>query len=116
MQPSALALLQKRKCAIVDGTAQLDKTDLLFRFSNFISDFICEAIRLPDSDPWQRDEPDDLTQDLAKPRANLDIGHKAWQDPYELLKEKLGDSDLYWEVFDPVAESEAIQATRRRHC
>lgn len=101
----------ERYCAIVDGTAQLDKTDLLYQVYRILTDLISEAIRLPDTDPWQRDEPDDLTQDLAKPRANLDIGHKAWQDPYELLKEKLGDSDLYWEVFDPVAESEAIQGS-----
>jgi hypothetical protein len=56
-------------------------------------------------------EPDDLGQDLSKPRANLEIGHKAWQDLYELLTEKLGDSNLNWDVFDPVAESEAIQAS-----
>jgi hypothetical protein len=103
-----------RYCAIVDSAAQLEKTAFLLQVYRILPELIGEAIRLPDTDPWQRnvpDNPDDLGQDLSKPRANLDIGYEAWKNLYEPLKEKLGGSDLYWEVFDPITESEAIRAS-----
>jgi hypothetical protein len=104
----------ERFCAIVDGAAHLEKTAFLLQVYRMLPELIGEAIRLPDTDSWQRnepDDPDDLGQDLSKPRANFDIGDEAWGGLYQSLKEKLGDSNLYWEVFDPITESEAIRAS-----
>jgi hypothetical protein len=107
----------ERYCAIVDGATRLGKTTFLLQIYRILPEVISEAIRLPDTDPWQRNElddpnePDNLGQDSLKPRANTDIGPKAWQDLYGLLKEKLEDSNLYWQVFDPIKDSEAIRAS-----
>ena len=34
-----------------------------------------------------------------------------WGRLYELLKDKLEDWDLYWQVFDPTKDSEAIRGS-----
>jgi len=31
-----------------------------------------------------------------------------WEQLYGVLKEKLGDWDLYWQIFDPTTDSEAV--------
>jgi hypothetical protein len=109
--------IAERYCAIVDASTQMDKIGFLFKVYRILPELIGDAISLPDTDPWERNvpddpnEPDDMGQDLSKSPVNLDMRHEAWQVLYESLKEKLGDSNLYWEVFNPVTESEAIQAS-----
>jgi hypothetical protein len=34
------------------------------------------------------------------------VGYDEWQRMYQSLKQKLGDWDLYWEVFDPRLKSD----------
>ncbi|MBZ5693856.1 MAG: DUF5063 domain-containing protein [Acidobacteriia bacterium] len=107
----------ERYCAIVDAAAQMDKTQLLLQVYRILPELIGGAIRLPDTDPWRRNEPDDpnepvdLGQESSRPRIDVEMEYKTWQNLYELLQEKLGDSNLYWEVFDPVKETEAIQGS-----
>jgi len=37
--------------------------------------------------------------------------HEEWQQLYNYLKQKLGDLNLYWQVFDPTKNNEAIHGS-----
>jgi hypothetical protein len=37
--------------------------------------------------------------------------YEQWEQIYSLLKEKLGDWDPYWQVFDPTTDKEAVCGT-----
>ena len=35
-----------------------------------------------------------------------------WRQLYNLLKEKLGNWDVYWQVFNPITDKEAVRDPR----
>ena len=70
---------------------------------------IGEAIRLPTTELNNDDE----TEETSRPTlpAGTRMNEKERLRLYNLLKEKLGDWDLYWQVFDPTKDTEAIYGT-----
>jgi len=48
---------------------------------------------------------------MSQIEAKARIGHEEWNQLYNALKEKLGDWDLYWQVFDPTKDNKAIYGT-----
>jgi hypothetical protein len=80
-------------CSIVDSASNLDRTELLGKLYRILPLLIGEAIGLPDVQPSDNDE---------------QIENSEWKQVHNLLKEKLGDWDLYHQVFDPTEDDEAI--------
>jgi Domain of unknown function (DUF5063) len=48
---------------------------------------------------------------ISKIRAETKMKQQEWGQLYDSLKEKLGDWDLYWMVFDPRTDNEAIHGS-----
>ena len=88
-------------CAVVDSSRNLDRVEFLFRIYKILPRLIQSGIDLPliscnDDDP-----------EVSKTNRNR-MKVPEWDELYKHLKEKLGDWDLYWQVFDPTADSEAL--------
>ena len=90
-------LIAQRFCALVDSVPRLDRKELLFQFYRILPQLISEATGLPDVE---------LADDVACSKSRL--SHEQWTQLYDRLKETLGDWDLYWQVFDPTKDNEAI--------
>lgn len=109
MQFGAVA---RRYCALVDASVDLEKDQFLLQMYRILPDLLVEAIRLPDTDPWRRNEEEDGNDDFPATDTSEDMTHEEWSVLYNLLKEKLGQDDLYWMIFDPTSEdNEAIRGT-----
>ncbi len=100
-----------RFCALVDTARSLDRAELLLQLYRILPVLLTEAIVLPDVDLYGRDEPDDPNEDLSDNRVRAPMGTDEWRELYQSLKEKFGDADVYWEVFDPTVKEEAIAAS-----
>jgi uncharacterized protein DUF5063 len=92
----------QRFCFLVDSAAALDKSEFLTRVYRTLPELIGEAMLLPEV-VW----PDDDDEDEESLMHCQDHGvvltrHEDWSALYNSLKEKLGDWDLYWQVFDPI--------------
>jgi len=90
-------------CGAVDSASALDRVELLSRLYEILPRLIHQGIGLPSlswSDGYTREETKQTRMKEAE-----------WWQLYELLKEKLGDWDLYWQVFDPTKDSEAIRGS-----
>lgn len=102
----------RRYCTLVDGAADLEKDQFLLQMYRILPDLIVEAIRLPDTDPWKRNEEEDGSDDFPANDTSEEMGYEDWSVIYNLLKEKLGHDDLYWTVFDPTSDdNEVIRGT-----
>jgi hypothetical protein len=102
----------RRYCALVDVSVDLEKDQFLLQMYRILPDLLVEAIRLPDTDPWKRNEEEDGSVDFPAKDASAQMSHEEWSALYNLLKEKLGHDDLYWTVFDPTSEdNEVIRGT-----
>lgn len=73
-------------------------------------ELVGEGIRLPDTDPFERDK-DEADDDSPLPPMREGITYQECAVVYNLLKEKLGEDDLYWTVFDPTKDNEVIRGT-----
>jgi hypothetical protein len=93
-------------CSVVDSASSLDKTELLTTLYPILPALISEAISLPDV---SRDDDDELQEKSKRGSLRIDgLSEQEWGELYNFLKEKLGDWDLYHQVFDPTEDSEAI--------
>jgi uncharacterized protein DUF5063 len=101
----------QRYCALVDAAGDLDKTGFLLSIYRILPELIDQAIRLPDTDPFESDVEDDPNEDLSVARPDARMSQRESGRLYELLKEKLADANLYWTIFDPTETSEAIQGS-----
>jgi uncharacterized protein DUF5063 len=100
----------KQFCSAVDSASKTDRTDLLFQIYRILPKLIDEAISLPDvrlSDIGNGVEGNSEPASLVSVRQAV----QEWGQLYNSLKEKLGDWDLYWQVFDPCADNQAIAGT-----
>jgi len=88
--------------AIVESSAELENRQFLFRLYQILPDLISQAIRLPDIELADDEDPD---------RPGTRRTHEEWKKLYEQMKTKLGESDLYWQVFDPTKDTEVIRGT-----
>jgi len=92
-------------CSIVDAAAGADKTALLLDIYRVLPHLISEAVNLPEITLA-----DGNSEIMAPPRPAILARQtqEEWNHLYFLLKERLGDWDLYWQVFDPTKDKEAI--------
>jgi hypothetical protein len=100
----------QRFCAIVDAAPRLDKIEFLVQVYRILPELIGEAIHLPHVELGD-DEDQVYESSLRQFRAKARMIEKEWGQLYDSLKEKLGDWDLYWQVFDPTKDNEAIHGT-----
>ena len=97
----------RRFCAVVDSASGFEKKELLSQFYRILPKLIDEAIHLPDVELSDNDEQIKKNTNGAS-RRKARQGEQEWGQLYNLLKEKLGDWDSYWQVFDPTEDTEAI--------
>jgi hypothetical protein len=97
-------------CSVVDSAPGLDRTELLLQIYRKLPRLIGEAIILPEVEISDDQSPEgEKRWSLA--RARVQMSDKQWRELYDSLGEKLGDWDLYLQVFDPTSDKEAIQAS-----
>jgi hypothetical protein len=99
------ATVAQEFCTAIDSASSTDRTDFLLRIYRTLPRLIDEAIELPAVSLTDEDE------EPSEPRAhkpNVRLAYAQWEQLYNLLKEKLGDWDLYMQVFDPTEGKEAI--------
>jgi DNA phosphorothioation-dependent restriction protein DptG len=100
-------LVAEKFCQVVDAASALGRDELLLRVYELLPELIGKAINLP-----RVEISDDESQEEENRRATVNstrrLSEKEWQDIYELLKEKLADWNVYWQVWDPTKEKEAI--------
>jgi hypothetical protein len=91
-------VVAKRFCSIVDSASDMDRTDFVAQIYRILPKIIDQAIEMPDVERSDRQQQKSL----------VSARQKEWERLYDSLKEKLGDWDLYRQVFDPTQDSEAI--------
>ena len=91
--------IANRFCSVVDSASSMERSDLLLEVYRTLPKLIDEAISLPDVKPGDSEDPI---------KRSVRQGVQEWSELYNLLKEKLGDWDRYWQVFDPTEDDEAI--------
>jgi hypothetical protein len=104
------ASVAQRFCSVVDSAPNLERTELLVQVYRILPRLISEAVSLPDLE-LDDDETPQVERRKSLARANVGSTYPQWGRLYELLKEKLGDWDLYWEVFDPRKDNQAIHGS-----
>jgi hypothetical protein len=99
-----------RFCAIVDASASLDKNDFLLRIYRILPELVYEATCLPDLEfSEQTNQAGESRSRETQP--NIRMNKEQWSTLYHSLKEKLGELDLYWQVFNPMRDKEAIRGS-----
>jgi hypothetical protein len=91
-------VLAKRFCRIVDSAPHLDRTEFVELIYQILPRLIDQAIQLPDVEPSKR----------RRRKLPKGVSPVEWQQLFKSLRDKLGDWDLYREVFDPMRDTEAI--------
>ncbi len=93
-------------CSVVDSGSSMKRAELLQKIYRILPALIGEAIALPDLD-LRNDDDQTLELNQPAPRAKVRLSQQQWDRLYNLLKEQLGDWDLYHQVFDPTEDTEA---------
>ena len=91
----------KRFCSIVDSISHMDKVEFVVQIYRVLPKLIDQAIEMPDV----------KGSDRGGQKSSQKIRYEEWEQLYNSLKEKLGDWDLYHQVFDPTRDKEAIVGT-----
>jgi len=100
----------QRFCRAVDSAPNLNRTELLLQVYRILPQLINEAIDLPNVE-LSDDEGQEEEQGKSQARVRAGLSEAQWAQLYAFLKEKLGDWDLYWQVFDPIKNNEAIRGS-----
>ena len=103
-------LIAERYCSLVDSQSALDKSEFLLQVYRLLPELIAEASRLP-LVSFDDDENEEQEAPMRKIRAETKMKEQEWGQLYDFLKEKLGDWNLYWMVFDPRTDNEAIHGS-----
>lgn len=93
----------ERFCAVVDSARDVNKEDLILAVYRLLPELIGEAVSMPVV------ESSDSTHHTKCKGAVLT--DQQWAELYSLLKEKLGNWDIYFHVFDPTKDQEAIRGS-----
>lgn len=91
-------------CAAIDAAPSADRAEFLTQVYETLPLLIQRAISLP-ALSYEHDD------DETSKSANARMSGTEWEKLYNNLKEKLGDWNLYWQVFDPTNDSEAIRGS-----
>jgi hypothetical protein len=102
------AAVALRYCAIVDAAENYNKTEFLLQIYRALPDIIAEAVRLPEIEFDEGDEDDGLGPGAAAKDEPAKKDSGEWARLFESLKEKLGDANLYWHIFNPTKIEEPI--------
>ena len=94
----SFAVVAKKFCALVDSAPDIDRSEFVAQVYRVLSKLIDEAVQMPDVE----------RSDNQRRRSPLNVRHQEWERLYNALKEKLGDWNLYRQVFDPTQDNEAI--------
>jgi len=94
-------------CSVIDSAPDLKRLDLLVRVYGILPQLIGEAIRLPAVDLNEAESEEEESK-RSRARANSRLNHAQFGLLYESLKAKLGDLNLYWQIWDPTKYDEAI--------
>lgn len=97
-------------CSIIDSEVASDRTEFLVWIYRILPGLIGEATRLPTVE-FGDDEDEDEQMCIEQSHAAHGTELEKRRQLHNALKEKLGDWDLYWQVFDPTKDSEAIQGS-----
>ncbi len=97
-------------CSAIDSAPNLDRIELLVQVYRILPQLISEAISLPNME-LNDDESQEEESRKSQARARLRLSDAQWGQLYEFLKVKLGDFNLYWEVWDPTKDNEAIHGS-----
>jgi Domain of unknown function (DUF5063) len=100
-----------RYCSLVDSAAELSRTQLLVALYRILPDLLSEAIRLPDTDAHDREGKDEPNEDLAPKLKHPSVSDSDWSNLYQSLRQKLGDADLYQEIFNPIEGKDSVTAS-----
>jgi hypothetical protein len=92
-----------RFCDLVDSSANRERADLLLRIYVVLPELIQQAIKLPCVEVGD----DEMPGKIQQPR----LTQQEWGQLYHALNEKLGDWNLYMDVFDPTRDTEAIHGS-----
>lgn len=104
------AATANRFCSVVDSASSMERTALLTQIYRILPKLIDEAIGLPDVKLGDNDDPAEGNSQLAL-LTNARQSQQEWGQLYDSLKEKLGDWETYWQVFDPTEDNEALPGT-----
>ncbi len=102
--------IAQQYCSLVDSRSALDKSEFLVRVYRMLPELISEASRLP-LVSFSDDENEERDATIRRIRAETEMKQQEWGQLYHFLKEKLGDWDVYWMVFNPRTDNEAIQGS-----
>ena len=100
----------QRFCSVVDSAPNLNRTELLVQVYRILPQLINEAVDLPNVE-FSDDEGQEEEQRKSQARVQARLSQAQWAKLYAFLREKLGDWDLYWQVFDPIKDNEAIRGS-----
>lgn len=99
-----ISIVARQFCTTIDDAPNLNRTVLLSRMYEVLPSLIGLAISLPDVSL------DEGSEDGEIPKRTLST-HDEWKRRYRLLGENLGDWDAYWEIFDPISETDSVGGT-----
>ena len=88
-----------RFCSVVESAQHLDRNEFVSQVYRILPKLIDEAISLPDVE---------LSDDPKSKRKSVRQKIEEWNQLYNSLKGKLGEWDLYRQVFDPTRDTELI--------
>ncbi|HXR32287.1 MAG TPA: DUF5063 domain-containing protein [Verrucomicrobiae bacterium] len=104
------ASVAREFCSAIDAAPNTDRIELLVRVYRILPQLISEAVGLPKMELRDDESPEEESRE-RQARVRLRLSDAQWGQLYEFLKVKLGDFNLYWEVWDPTKDSEAIRGS-----
>jgi len=99
--------IAQKYCGIVQSASNLERLQLLAQIYDVLPSLIDAAIHLPDTNSLEDDEVREGSADARSTRMDAD----AWSALHQLLKDKLGDADLYQMIFNGARDNEVIQGS-----
>jgi len=97
-------------CSAVESASKIDRTSLLTEVYRVLPRLINAAINLPSIEfPDENDATQEEERAPFRPSARMTDDQ--WRQLYNLLQEKLGNWDVYWQVFNPTTDKEAVCGT-----
>ncbi|GAC1620941.1 MAG: hypothetical protein PVS2B2_19200 [Candidatus Acidiferrum sp.] len=107
---SRFASIAQEFCSAIDYAPKLDRTELLLQIYRILPQLISGAISLPNVE-LKEDESQEEESSRSQTRVGLRLSDAHWSQLDEFLKAKLGNLNLYWEVWDPTKDNEAIHGS-----
>jgi Domain of unknown function (DUF5063) len=104
------ASIAQEFCTTIDAAPKLDRVELLVQIYKILSKLISEASSLP---VVELNEDESQEEEIRKSQARVRhrLSDAQWGELHEFLKVRLGDLNLYWEVWDPTKDKEAIRGS-----